>query len=667
MALPPEKISELRQIIHNKLTQMDVHSRIRDAVSETMEESRVSERGGGAVGEEQVLESLRQRGIIDEILSEMSFEEEPSRDVRRPAKPATHFVDREDRIKTSTPAKKAAIDPTRRHLYLQVKGGKAFLEHLQEPEPLPGQVGPTFTLHVLFRGQRFRSKPVPCACDPDIQEGFLLELHSKGSGEAAQMADSTSLLSLCDPVHMVLIKTDVAGDTALLTSHYLEWRHVLSAQDGYTNTAVELMGVGTESKVPVGVLDIRLEILPHPVHTLAPDVITTQLNLEQSRRAERERLFLVYAKQWWREFLQIRGTNSSRLVKIFAQDENATNRPVCSFVRPLQAGRLLDTPRQAARFISLLTYEKASTVGGGPRAEQWCTMHAFLCRNKGDCEDHSVLLCSLLLGFGLDAYVCVGTKTNNTAHTWVLTLGMDGEATFWESLTGHRYSHQPINPDDPPAVEQPRPQYPYRSVGCVFNHQVFYANSQPTDAVEVCHFNFTDESGWKAMSEEAIKSVCGEGTLPLGPVFPPLCASLFDPGLLSADLELELRVLVTEHRKDLGLTTVWDNELSYLLTPALAAYEQERTTGQISGNEEFQQAIRRAVPDGHTFKGFPIQFLHRNARRAFAGCLRSPVCEEIVSCRGDHVRLAVRVRVFTYPEQACAVWIMFACKYRSIL
>ena len=46
---------------------------------------------------------------------------------------------------------------------------------------------------------------------------------------------------------------------------------------------------------------------------------------------------------------------------------------------------------------------------------------------------------------------------------------------------------------------------------------------------------------------------------------------------------------------------------------------------------------------------------------------RSPVCEEIVNCRGDHVRLAVRVKVVAYPEAACATWIMFACKYKSVL
>lgn len=61
-----------------------------------------------------------------------------------------------------------------------------------------------------------------------------------------------------------------------------------------------------------------------------------------------------------------------------------------------------------------------------------------VCPPQGDCEDHATLLCSLLLGFGLDAYVCVGTKAKGTPHTWVLTRGTDGSITFWESLTAHR-------------------------------------------------------------------------------------------------------------------------------------------------------------------------------------------------------------------------------------
>ena len=54
----------------------------------------------------------------------------------------------------------------------------------------------------------------------------------------------------------------------------------------------------------------------------------------------------------------------------------------------------------------------------------------------------------------------------------------------------------------------------------------------------------------------------------------------------------------------------------------IGAWSRVIVTGITAGNEEFQQAIRRAVPDGHTFKGYPIQFVHRNSRRAFSACLK---------------------------------------------
>ncbi|XP_070320614.1 protein spire homolog 1 isoform X3 [Odocoileus virginianus] len=656
MSLPPEKASELKQLIHQQLSKMDVHGRIREILAETIREELSPDQQ--QLSTEDLIKALKRRGIIDDVMKELNFvSDNVDQELPSSPKQPVCFTDRQ-----STLLKKTNIDPTRRYLYLQVLGGKAFLEHLQEPEPLPGQACSTFTLCLHFRNQRFRSKPVPCACEPDFHDGFLLEVHRENLGDGTRMADSTTMLSISDPVHMVLIKTDIFAETTLVASYFLEWRSVLGSENGVTNLTVELMGVGTESKVSVGILNIKLEMYPPLNQTLSQEVVNTQLALERQKTAEKERLFLVYAKQWWREYLQIRPSHNSRLVKIFAQDENGINRPVCSYVKPLRAGRLLDTPRQAARFVNVLGYERAPVIGGGGKQEQWCTLLAFLCRNKGDCEDHANLLCSLLLGYGLEAFVCVGTKAKGVPHAWVMTCGTDGTVTFWESLTGHRYLHKPINPDEPPAAEQPKPLYPYRTIGCVFNHQTFLGNCQPSDSVESCVFDLNDESKWKPMSEEAVKSVCAPGATTSLPPFPPLCASTIDASVTSNEIEMQLRLLVSEHRKDLGLTTVWEDQLSYLLSPALASYEFERTTSISAGNEEFQDAIRRAVPDGHTFKGFPIHFVYRNARRAFATCLRSPFCEEIICCRGDQVRLAVRVRVFTYPESACAVWIMFACK-----
>jgi centrosomal protein CEP76 len=47
---------------------------------------------------------------------------------------------------------------------------------------MPGQVNSHFNFHVHFRGQRFKSRPIPCACEPDIDEGFLLEVHKDSAG-----------------------------------------------------------------------------------------------------------------------------------------------------------------------------------------------------------------------------------------------------------------------------------------------------------------------------------------------------------------------------------------------------------------------------------------------------------------------------------------------------
>ncbi|XP_071091691.1 centrosomal protein of 76 kDa-like isoform X1 [Haliotis cracherodii] len=661
MSLPPEKISELKQIIHSQLSQMDIQSRIRDILSETIHDE--FQGRSDHVSEQDLMQKLRQKGVVDDILHQLHFDGNSAI-----GPPASHFMDRDSHATQHTASKRANLDPSRRYLHLHVYGGKAFLEHLQDDAPLPGQkVSAYFCLHVYFRGQRFKSRPVACACEPQFDEMFLLELHKDTAGDAGRMADPAGMLSLSDPVHMVLVKTDATGDTTLVSSHFFEWRPVLTASQSNMKISVELKGIGNESKVPVGILEVQMELYPRSQQVMDERVVRAQLDLERSRQAEKERLFLVYAKQWWKEFLQIREAHKDRLVKIFAQDENGTNRPVCSYVKPLRAGRLLDTPRQAARLVSLIHNEKVPTLGGGDKREQWTNMHAFLCRNKGDCEDHAVLLCSLLMGFGLDAYVCVGTKAKGSVHAWVMTITTDGVITFWESLNGHRYIHEAVDPNGPPMSKQSRPAYPYKTIGCVFNHQSFFANSQVTDNVETCRFDLTDESRWKSMAGDAVMSVCGPGACPTWPTPPPLCASTLDPSILSNDLEQQLRVLVMEHRRDQGLTTSWDDQLSYLLTPALAAYELERVTGMTAGNEDFQDAVRHCVPDGHTFKGYPIQFTHRNARKVFATCLKASRCEEIINCRGDQVRLGLRVRVFPYPEAACATWLMFACKYKSVL
>ena len=123
-----------------------------------------------------------------------------------------------------------------------------------------------------------------------------------------------------------------------------------------------------------------------PLQTVPQEDIRSQLTLSRCKISDRDRRFMQYARQWWKEY----ASHSRRPLKIFAQDECGTSRPVFSYIQPLKAGRLLDTPRQAARFVSLLGMEEEASMWGA-KTEMWTTLHAFLCRGKGVSRMDSII------------------------------------------------------------------------------------------------------------------------------------------------------------------------------------------------------------------------------------------------------------------------------------
>lgn len=71
-----------------------------------------------------------------------------------------------------------------------------------------------------------------------------------------------------------------------------------------------------------------------------------------------ERRFFAYARAWWAQYLEANAAHASRPVKLFAMSELGTQRPVTTFVGPLRADRLLDSPMAAAHFVSLITHTR---------------------------------------------------------------------------------------------------------------------------------------------------------------------------------------------------------------------------------------------------------------------------------------------------------------------
>ncbi|XP_029641125.1 centrosomal protein of 76 kDa-like [Octopus sinensis] len=638
MDLKSDKVIQLKQRVQNHLSQPSVQNKLRSIIPNL----KCSEGNNGKMlNPADVMKQLKENGTIDSLL----------KDVKNGEGDALALNQLNPCVLTDT-----RVDMTTQQLILKIQGGRAFLDHLRQPPGQPAQS--YFQLHILFQNQRFNTQRVPCTCDPAITGEFHLKF-SKSTQALTNVAD---LLTISDKINIVLIRTNNLGENFLVASHMYDWRPVLSK--GEMTASIDLIGTGG---VPVGLLEIQLQLFPNLSMNPSNEAVTKQTECETESQRMKEKKFIAYANSWWSEYLQINDTFKDRIVKIFAQDENSKNRFVCSFVKRLKANRLLSSAREAARFVSLIPVGKSETIGHAMTSERWTSMHSFLCCNKGGSMDHAILLCSLLLGFGLNAYVCVGTKSKGSIHFWVVTISCEGLVTFWESVTGLTYIHKPLDQNNPPLAKKYAHPMPYRTVGCIFNHYQFYANCQSSDAIEMCEFNVKVSSSWKSMSEDAIWSICEPSSCPLWPPLCPLRRNPFDTVKYSDLLEKQLCDLVVAYRQNEGLTTQWDHELSYLLTSLLSSHECERITGFTAGNEEFQDALRQAIPEKHTFSGFPIQQAHTNIKKLFHEALKSSLCQDIISCRGDKVRLSVRVCVFPYPESVCAMWAMFACVCQRII
>jgi centrosomal protein CEP76 len=659
--LSGEQVVGLKGLIDAHLRKTNAYQEIRRFVSEF------------AGGPAEVLDALKEQHVLEEVIKTL-----------------------ENRVVIGPETPPPQPPAGQQHLLVKVLGGRQF----------SARSGHRLSLRLHYCGQRFDSRGVAWGGDPAFDASWLVRLSSRfalGAGDRSVQAaglrrllaegadepeeESDDVLGREErraarlhqwcPLHLLVLgqaEGDPEAPLELVASHRLEWRRVLGC--GGASVALELSGTGASNKmrVPVGLLDVRLELVPALPPALQPAAqgagvlptphdVDAALAREQRFYADAQRRFSEYARAWWAEFVDQDPLFRHRLVKIFAENEWGEHVPSCCFVQPLRAARLLDSPRHAARFVSLLPFVREEQVGGG-RVEVWHCAHSFLSRGQGDVEDHALLLCSLLLGFGLRAVVCVGTVRDappasgltsakqtkqhlheERDHVWVATLGAHGKAVFWESLTGQHF-----DPREDPGV--------YRRIGCMFDHRSLYANKQADDRVGRCSLDVEDDLCWKRMDERLTKPLRRAAP-------PPLLAPRISEARAAEALETQLRRLVEAERQqahDVG--TRWDDDLAFFLQPALAAYETERTTGVLAGNQEFQAAIKRHIPPAHSFKGFPIVFNHRDALKIMQALRTNAVAKDVLETRADHTHFALRVRVSAYIEDKVAVWVMLAVRAR---
>eukprot|EP00670_Eutreptiella_braarudii_P026734 CAMPEP_0174385492 /NCGR_PEP_ID=MMETSP0811_2-20130205/126635_1 /TAXON_ID=73025 ORGANISM="Eutreptiella gymnastica-like, Strain CCMP1594" /NCGR_SAMPLE_ID=MMETSP0811_2 /ASSEMBLY_ACC=CAM_ASM_000667 /LENGTH=621 /DNA_ID=CAMNT_0015539827 /DNA_START=97 /DNA_END=1959 /DNA_ORIENTATION=- len=617
------KIEELKELIDGYLRSNNVFGQIRQLIAT------YSQDPGAASNVDQMMDIVQERGIINKVLRTLQQDKVP---------PVVR--------NTTTQVPKG----NSRYLHVKVLGGRAFLDHLDTDSTFAASRHEVY-ICVLFGTQRLQSRKVPCVCDPPWDDDFLLDLDAeKGHLAMATLplqGANRDLLRLNLPIQFVVIKRDKEkGTKQYVGENAVEWRKVL--RTGVLSISVELGAGATGLKVPLGVLELQIELIPAPTNrTSVPEEdIVAQINSERTNKTAAEREFLVYARRWWEEYHAVSKDHANRIVKVFAQLTSATQvmLPVTSWVMPMTANRIIDSPQQAARFVALLGCDddagttSAVTHGGTAGSDSWLSTFSFVLKGTGPICNHSILLCNLLLGFGLEAYVVIG-REDSGPHMWVMTR-TDKEVIFWESLTGSRHVHlkdgQPVT-------------YKYTHVGCVFNDSTFYANVQTTDQVQHCVFDLDDEAKWKPMSTMKMKLIKKQPAMALH-------ASTIDVVALEEALEASLINLIQEHRDSLGLTCAWNTDFGYLLAQALCSYEHQKCFGVVIDNRYFESAVKAHVRDGYTFKGYPMQFAHSNERRMFSAFMQSRTCKDIVEAVGQVATHCVRVKCFVYAENVVSVW-----------
>ena len=292
-------------------------------------------------------------------------------------------------------------------------------------------------------------------------------------------------------------------------------------------------------------------------------------------------------------------------------------------------------------------------------------------------QELAILLCSLFLAFGLDAYVCLGRNSLGQRVSMVLTRPSGKKAVLWDPTSGKPYGGREAGEG-----AMSLSLAPMQRIHSCFNSEYVFANQQASDEVTSVSWSLEDAPRWASLhAAPLVGSVFGCDAVLFSSPIPPDRIELTEKRL-----ERELRVAFFRRREEIGsgrgglrqpfsdagapgstgTAMLWDEKISTLLMPALEAYEQEARSGVTFGNSEFQQSIKRNTPVGHTFKGFPYHATHTDVRAIVAAMLEEPACAVILSTVKEGLRFALRCRVTSYPDDVLSVWIMLAVCHRGV-
>jgi centrosomal protein CEP76 len=469
------------------------------------------------------------------------------------------------------------MDPSTLYLTVTIGSGHSFADALLDSE-CSGPKPPLLSLVASFLSRRFTTQRVAYTADPAFRGQTTFTLPDMrgvyaplappagviaASAEAPVSAEGARLepyLAVAEPLKFLLLRHPPEGGPAVVAaSARCDWRPVLV----HGRLEHDLVLTADASDLTLGIVPLRLALSPlsaagaagsaggaPAVPALVP-AATVARRIAADQRAEHDRHTQqqVFARAWWlRLERRLPPPPRAPAPQLYARDEFGSLRLACTFVRPADlAEGCLDTALHAARFVRLMPHAHLSAGPSGERARHWRSVPAFLAAGAGSALEHALLLCSLLLGFGLDAYVATGTAALPPAaseapptaaaaaaaaaatgvaspYSWVVTVSPStGAATFWDAVTGRTYACRRGAP------------LPFTALSSLFRHDAFYACLRPDAAPAELSYALAppaadaEDAGeaalvrgdgcWFAFPQEAIRAT--------GPVLPLLIQKRF--------------------------------------------------------------------------------------------------------------------------------------------
>ena len=209
-------------------------------------------------------------------------------------------------------------------------------------------------------------------------------------------------------------------------------------------------------------------------------------------------------------------------------------------------------------------------------------------------------------------------------------VGGGVSCTFWESLSGQTYELGS-------GYSGGGGGHPYLTLACIFSHEAFYANTQPSCALDASFSRPLRPVGVEGHRSRAVRHHHPDAERPLTP------STLADPGAVllpsscscsSSSTSIALRFILRLVSNGTRPSRIFSPRPELCMRPSATAARPSarRSSRRASG----------ATPHGH-IKGLPQHFTTCDADLIFRAWQASEVACDILRCRTYKAAFAVRV------------------------